>query len=125
MSPDEWDQAVGWAELRWPHLSWTAATVAAVYQDLHAYELVDVMTGLRCLYESGEPLLGPAALRAETGRAAEKRWVFRQAQTPAPPRSADTTALPRLLAAEGVGSLRELVAKHRDSDLTSNQDGLE
>src|SRR3990167_5418897 len=122
MSPDEWDHAVGWAEVRWPHLSWPAATVAAVYQDLHGYELVDVMTALRCLYESGEALLGPAALRAETGRAAEKRWVFRQ--TPALPRSPDTTALPRLLAAEGVGSLRELVAKHR-SDLTPNQDRLE
>lgn len=113
MTPDEWDQALGWIEARWPHLSWTSATVAAVYDDLADYEYSEVVAALQCRYDSGEPMLGPAALRAETLRVAQRGWELNRAARPALPITRDPTALPRLLEAEGVTSLRELVSKHR------------
>lgn len=53
MTANEFDEVIGWIEIRWPNLRWTSITVAALFSDVERFDSVDVWSAVHNLYEKG------------------------------------------------------------------------
>lgn len=53
MIADDFDEMIGWIEIRWPNLRWTSVTVAALFEDLQQFDGSDVWAAIHRLYEKG------------------------------------------------------------------------
>lgn len=115
MTPNEWDEILGWMEARWPDLTWTAATCRALFDELSPLHAIDVWAAVSSLFDEGNDFLRPAML-VHRAREAAKLSADKERRG-LPPAAREPLDLRAWLASEGCASLWDLVRKEHRSQV--------